>query len=468
MANIELAVRFTEDKYASKTDLIKDLKTTLVDNFWKNILEYRKSYFVSTSLHTFNGNEYLLCDSEMTKLKNKSCENKLIKIMEDMNKINEEDYSKFEYQNYASLLKNVAEANKLDDSDTRIRAILKKEIRYLDFDNIVLPRYIACLEYLKRHFSDNIDVDFIMKLNALLIGKEEGSFRTLEDDDPANKVLIDRIYTAAPVNMIEHLTEEVCRFINMSELSSLYKAFIAYYALCIIKPFAKYSREVALLVAKAIIAREAMGEVALLLPIERLLTISKEDENKLFTDVQKYNDTTYFVRYALDVMDNLSGDFIDKIYLFSSSSIHEEFYAPDEEEKVEEPVKIEESNKAELPKEEKPREEKKPKKREVKVEERIVEGEVAIRYIPKGLDEKEAAKLEVQLLEMDPSLKKKEAHFYAHHCTLGMNYTIQHYKRYNRVSYETARTSMDHLAELGYYRKEQIKNKFIYSPIKRD
>ena len=76
-------------------------------------------------------------------------------------------------------------------------------------------------------------------------------------------------------------------------------------------------------------------------------------------------------------------------------------------------------------------------------------------------------RLEQDLLESDPSLKKGEAYFYARHCTMNKRYTIAQYKKELGCAYETARTSMEHLAELGYYRKEQVKNKFVYTPINR-
>ena len=68
---------------------------------------------------------------------------------------------------------------------------------------------------------------------------------------------------------------------------------------------------------------------------------------------------------------------------------------------------------------------------------------------------------------MDPSLKKGEAYFYARHCTMHMNYTIAQYKKALGCAYETARTSMEHLVELHYYEKAQVKNKFVYTPIKK-
>ena len=92
---------------------------------------------------------------------------------------------------------------------------------------------------------------------------------------------------------------------------------------------------------------------------------------------------------------------------------------------------------------------------------------VALPTMPIGLDEKDAARIEENLLEINPKLKRGEAYFYARHCTIGKYYTIAQYKKTLGCAYETARTSMDHLVYEGYYRKEMLKNKFIYTPIPR-
>ena len=107
-----------------------------------------------------------------------------------------------------------------------------------------------------------------------------------------------------------------------------------------------------------------------------------------------------------------------------------------------------------------------PKKKTVKVT--YVQEELAVAYIPVALDEKQAVLLEQDLLERDPELKKGEAKFYARHCTKGKKYTIAQYKKSLRCAYETARTSMDHLAELLYYRKEKVKNKYVYIPVEKE
>jgi hypothetical protein len=70
-----------------------------------------------------------------------------------------------------------------------------------------------------------------------------------------------------------------------------------------------------------------------------------------------------------------------------------------------------------------------------------------------------------QLREVHPQLKKKQAHFYAGHCTIGLHYTIEQFKSEEHTVYETARTSMEDLANRGFYKKEMIGKKFVYTPI---
>ena len=41
MAGNDYAMRFTEDKYATKLEVGRELKVSSVDPFWSNILSYR-------------------------------------------------------------------------------------------------------------------------------------------------------------------------------------------------------------------------------------------------------------------------------------------------------------------------------------------------------------------------------------------------------------------------------------------
>ncbi len=44
MANNELAIRFTEGKYATKAEVAKELRMSMIDTIWSNILAYRSTF----------------------------------------------------------------------------------------------------------------------------------------------------------------------------------------------------------------------------------------------------------------------------------------------------------------------------------------------------------------------------------------------------------------------------------------
>lgn len=93
--------------------------------------------------------------------------------------------------------------------------------------------------------------------------------------------------------------------------------------------------------------------------------------------------------------------------------------------------------------------------------------ELSLSLPSRALSEKEVKEYVQYLLESNPNLNKNQASFLASHCSIGHFYTIQQFKSYARCAYETARTSMDKLAEEKYYEKMQVKNKFVYRPIKQ-
>jgi len=95
------------------------------------------------------------------------------------------------------------------------------------------------------------------------------------------------------------------------------------------------------------------------------------------------------------------------------------------------------------------------------------DGESALEIEQNPLSDKEIKEYTQYLLETNPALNKNQASFLTSHCTMGRYYTIQQFKKFTRCAYETARTSMDKLAQERYYSKLQVKNKFVYTPRKK-
>ncbi|MBO4856742.1 MAG: hypothetical protein J5511_05195 [Bacilli bacterium] len=512
MPSNELAMRFTEGKYATKSEVGKELKMSMFDNIWSNILSYRSGYNRYLSIKSIEKNQLVVCFCPSVNALVNSADMKLIRLMKESSRLSvtNGEVNRFEDECLIRSLRYVAAEHECDASDNYLRSLIHGDIREVSPNVRILSRYLDALNYVKKYHVNTIDVDFLAEIYARLMGTSEltSFYRTTEDVNRENRVLIDRIYTAAPVYLIEGMMDSLFTFISTSTLSAATKASIAYYYINYIRPFSTFSDEVALLIAKAILAHDGLSELGVLLPLESLLSEGQEEITRLFVEVQKTCDTTYFVNFALKQMEAKCDDLFNYIAQMKAASLRADFYkedrtvqpqgpaiqqslfeaanepepapaprpvyqqapvepapAPVQEAPVQ-PAQVVEQPKpvVEQPKVEEP----KPAPQPVIEEQPVSQTEqIAVSYIPPAIDEKQALRLEQHLLELDPSLRKHEAHFYARHCTLGKSYTIAQYKRMIGCVYETARTAMDHLVELGYYRKDSSNKKFIYTPIPR-
>ena len=509
MPSNELAIRFTEGKYATKSEVGKELRMSMFDNIWSNILSYRSGFNRYLSIRSIDKNQLVICFCPSVNALVNSADMKLIRLMKDSSRLSivNGEAKRFEDECLIRSLKCVAKDHECETSDNYLRSLIHGDIREPSPSVKILSRYLDALNFIKKSYVNPIDVNFMAELYSRLMGTSELTtfYRTTEDTNRENRVLIDRIYTSAPVYLIDSMMENLFSFLASSTLSSASKAAVAYYYINYIRPFATFSDEIALLIAKAIMAHDDLGEVGALIPIESLLSENQEEIARLFVEVQKTSDTTYFLNFALKQIEAKCDELFDFIARMKADTLKADFYredpkpaAPATSYVVEQPSlfdsineepapapapaprvepqpvvrPVEQPQPAPTPVVEQPKPVEQPEVEEVKVEEPVQAQEaqqeqIAVAYIPPAIDEKQALRLEQHLLELDPSLRKHEAHFYARHCTLGKSYTIAQYKRMIGCVYETARTAMDHLVELGYYRKDSSNKKFIYTPIPR-
>ena len=500
MASNDLAMRFTEDKYATKNEVARELHITSVDTFWANIQSYRSHFYHYLSVRTIEKNMLVLCGCPAINTLTNNVEMRLIRVNRDYSMVlpNSKQYRYLNNAFNKEILECLNKFEQLGVGEDFINSVLRNEVVSAIPNNMLLVNYLKALNYIKKAYVNPINENFLAALYGKLMGSDELTefYRLSEDRNPENRVLIDRIYTSAPTKLIEDMMNNLFSFIDNSTLSTSLKAIITMFYINYVKPFARYSSEMAILVAKAILAHDAYGEAIVDLPLERLLLLPSEEEAKIYVEVQKTADVTYFVNYAFRYLDKYCGDILDTIAQAKTMELRDDFYQVDEEKEEpveeeflpepepEEPMMLFDFNDTDIKEEVKtaPVVEKtaepsykeeapqpvieQPKKKTVKVQ--YVQEELAVAYIPVALDEKQAVLLEQDLLERDPELKKGEAKFYARHCTKGKKYTIAQYKKSLRCAYETARTSMDHLAELLYYRKEKIKNKYVYIPVEKE
>ena len=449
MGNDELAIRFSNDVYATRSEVMKSLGTSLIDAIWTNIIKYRGQFTRYLALRGIDNGQLTLVMTPRIADTVNALERKLMKAYLRVYKVPKESYGLARYQEkfFVAELTDIAKKYRLVVDEPFLRALINDSLSTISPDRLILANYLAALRYVKNNISDPIDDAFLADVYGLLTGQADLQhlYREREMANPDQKALIGKTYAAAPLSRIEEMMGQLKEFIVHADLSPLVKAVIAFYYIVLVKPFETYSEEIAILTLKSVLAHADYDDVPVLLAIEEWLIDQNDELARTLAEVQKTGDLTYILHSFLPLADKTITSLLDEVITIEKQALMEETMP------VSEPIK-------EVSVERTPT----PVTKPLNIDERM-----ALPGAPIALDEVDAARIEEHLMETNPSLKRGEAYFYARHCTIGKYYTIAQYKKTLGCAYETARTSMDHLVYEGYYRKEMLKNKFIYTPIPR-
>lgn len=457
-------IRFTEEQYATKDDVKKALNISSIDSIWDKVCQYRAYYTRQIDLKNIERVPFSIVLPSKLSSKIINLEKKLSKVLikYSMSKIKDEEYSlRFREQCYIEILKVVSKNYDVAlDIDT-LNAIINNSMFNLPIEYVFIDRYYQCLKNIEMRHNGSLHESSIVSLYCKLRGLDFNVddltqyYRKSDLIDKSDHVFIGKHYDAAPLDRIEDMLKSLCDFLNNSTLFSFVKASIAYFYINYIKPFEYYNEEMALLLFKYILAKEDFDDLASLISLEEIL--SKENEknlNFLSRESELKLDMTYITNYLVDVSLTKINELMASFEDFDYSKVYEETYQNST-------ISLQKNDFKDV--------------HEVSNERVFEHSEeidgvkfmknVSIPTLPTGLDEKDANLVASNLLEIYPSMKSGQAQFYSRHCTIGKYYTISQYKKEQDVAYETARTSMDNLANLGLYKKEQIKNKFVYTPV---
>ncbi len=454
-----LIMKYSNSYYAIKDDLKEDQSIENIDDLWEQILIYR-SHFVSTiSLKHIDNKSFNICLTfGITNLINK-IERKLFKLTNyyfGLEKINA--HYEFKKLSYFDCLKSINEKYFLKIDDPSIKSIINESSTVLSPQEIQMNRFLKCLKQIETKSMQEIDNNFLIECYSLLTDHEDRQdiYRKNEIADGFD----------VPLASISDLMSQVLDFINTSTLGPLTTAAICLFYLNYIKPFELYNEDIALLLFKKILAFNDFGSIGAMINLESILNDDK------FMDVIKISlksyDLTYVLDYVCNKLEIIINKCIDDVAIAKSIALKEEFY----EQELNNSSNSTSTNKDEISKTsidfDLPSKDVTSKLTNQKETSIYSKGTIAFSNIPSSLNEEQIKLLERTLLELEPRMSKAQAYFYARHCTIGMNYKISDFVEAVGCAYETARTSMDNLVYLGYYQKNAYKNKYIYTPIKKN
>lgn len=472
MTDKELAIKYTETMYATKAEVAKDLKTSLVDPIWENINKYRLGLRKVLSLFAISKSPYFFTMTSQLRDSLARIQNDLTQLAIKVSKMPNDAPERVTVRSemYGRILKAVALANGVRPSDVTIANIITE--RPVSDENARLINYFASLKYLEKNFLLPVSQDALGEYLTTMQGVEEltSFYRIKEIQTREQKALVGRQYTSAPVSLIEPLLDNAIDFINGSSLDYVVKAFAAYYSLNSIKPFDDYNEELSVIIAKKILAPQSIEGLVSLIPLEEVLNERPELLARGFNEAAKTRDLTYLLLEFLSRLERAISIFSTRLEQIQLTKIKTEFYQGDDEEAF--AKEIGKTYIKETPVVEKKKEE--PIRRlsnnlQPKPVRQQYEPTTVVHVAPvQHVASKDYDALAEDLLESDPFLKPGQAAFYVRHCTVGKFYTIAQYQKATGCVYETARTSMDNLAKRGYYKRENLKNKFIYTPIPKE
>lgn len=472
MPTQDIGIRWSEEKYATKDEVRDAYNMSMIDNIWKQIIDYRRLYTKTLDLHNIDRTPYMVVVTQTIQLKVASVERRLSRILvktHDMKAYGKELFAK---RRYAKTIEVLDSNYKTNISQEMVSHLLDEDLSTIPSQYSLIYNYIRTLKYYASgHYTDIIDYRLLESILKQIQGVSfdnltlEKEYRE-EEIETSHYYQNNYVYKAAPIERIADMIDELCNFVRESDLSPVIKAIVANYYLNYVKPFDYLNEEANALFAKICLGNFDFDEASMYLNFEKIVFDTDEKLNKISVECQKTLDLTYYVNYILDLLDEDLKDILDEIVLTERDEIKNEQIDLSEDEGLNAKSTVEE--------------EAKPSERSVAVMARPVEfvkpqepspyiGEsnVALPVFPAGLKEQDVEGIVTNLLEVYPYLKRTQAHFYARHCTIGKHYTISQFKKEENVAYETARTSMDFLAENGFYSKTKVRNKFVYSPVPR-
>ena len=459
MAGENLNQKYTIGKYCTRNEVAKSLGTNLIDPIWRQIIEFRRTFSYDLPIYDAAHARFGLTFIDSVQGKTAQANDRATKYGADVKKLPSRSVAEYSFRREMLIhsLRAIAKFNKLEVSDITLSNILEEQEIGEEYE--VLTRYFNSLDSLKENSYDNIDDSFLARHYAILRGEQEltSFYRENDVESASSMFLVDKEYDqGVPAHLIDDMMGTLFDFINSYDVSLVIRISAIFFMFDYIKPFEQYNMELACLLAKRVLASTSIDTDCVYVPLELFLN-NKAFFEEVSKEVKKTHDFTYAFLSGSDVINEAFDLALNKISQVHGSTLDEEIKIGTEEKQIKQefgpsvkvPVRSER------------------KKNETKAEiQRRIESNAASEEV--HLSEKELKAKMYDLLEMDPMLKKSQAHFYVHHCTIGRYYTIQQFVKFEGCVYETGRTSMDDLAKLGYYRRDQIKNKFVYTPINKE
>lgn len=425
---IEQGKRFTCQTYATKAEVQSFYNQADIENIWKNVLSYRQYYDVDTDLKNVEGYPYKICLNVDLLSKSYGFQRKLTDDLLKFLSLNEELKKEFALENKIHSLEHLCLLLQIRANHETLKKICLNEMENISASMYLLRAYNEALD---SSLENDFSIDSMERINAILSGENPDEAKDLYRKKETEKDELNPLNNIPKEEIKEHV-KCLFSFLDQEEIPVILRALCIPYFFLSVRPFENSNETTAAILSKAFLEKNGFYQIGFALDIESICFSTTSSFFARLKQSESSLDLTYFLNRFLsfecsseEAISTLLKEL--SIKLFSSNKFEDTLYPND-----------------------------------IPVKENI---SLALPVFPRENSLEEIEAKARKLREVHPQLKKKQAHFYAGHCQIGLHYTIEQFKNEEKTVYETARTSMEDLANRGYYKKELIGKKFVYTPI---
>lgn len=431
MNPIEEGKAFTDDVYASKKEVEAYYNLNDVTKNWESVLRYRSYFDCETELKDNNSNHYKICLTKKMMADGYSFQMKLMNDLILFASLSKNSQNDFVLKQKMRAIQAVLYfSGKTNINQETVEKLALGELESIPSSLFLSDAYSKA--YNKDFFNHTISVKGFDSINKRIIGSledDETSYRNEKPTDVKNPLI------PCDSNDIPAVLENIVLFLNQEEIPAIYRALSTIFYFAATRPYEYFNEGTAALICKNFLADNGFLTLGFTLDFESIAFASGKNYYSHAKQTETSLDLTY---YIVHVFPFLIKEEEDMHALLLELKKNDEL----QPQKLSEDVLVNDVTTESL--------------------------SFALPVFPTAKQEDEIEQTAKKLREVYPQLKKKEAHFYAGHCTIGLNYTIEQFKKEEKTVYETARTSMDDLAKRGFYRKNKVQKKFVYTPIPLD
>ncbi len=430
MKSNEHGHRFSEDCYATKDEVRAVYNVENITNIWAEITTYRNYFAYETSLRDNEENHYQVCLNRSVLSSCYKLEKLWMKDIATLNSFSLARRDSFVLSKKIQCLRAVSKTvTNTNLNNSTLQKIALHQIETIPTSLIEVDLYSKCLDSLASN--PLARPEDIISINNVLQGSNAEA-RPLFRSEDKNSTLSTLVLPKK--EEIYDRLNELIEFLNDDELPLAVRFLGTIYYFEAVQPFEYLNQETASIVCKTLLSKNGLAPITNGVDIESICFSHSDRYYARLKEIQTSLDLTYMIANSLSF---LFHDETEIQNLLEETRNNDDILE-------ETPVVSSEATPV------------------------TQEGSYALPSFRKEDDAITVDERARKQREVYPNLKEKEAHFYAGHCQVGLYYTIEQFKKAEKTVYETARTSMDDLANRGFYRKEKNGKKFTYTPIPLD